>query len=457
MIERLKQFAKHYGWVLALVAIVRLLWLCVVLFMGNEESFFLFDSHTYEHIAHTYQHYGQMAYHDPESGIFYQIHNYTPLYPLFIAAVKSLGGGVIAIVVLQFLFCGISAIIVYKIGELFGFKPKALKITAVLIAIDIPSIVFSTLLMSESLFTLLFLAAVWYFLKGNGLHKAWKHWLVAGVFLGLAILCRPVGLYLPFLFLLFVIIQKKMRMHWLASCTFLVGVLLVLSPWLVRNYTAYGTPFVSTMGSTNLYLFRAAGTMAVVNGTSLLAEQEALKGIEAMYPDLKNTNSYTYTTTLRDSGFAVLAKHPMSYAKVHAKGVFALLFQPIRSPVALQLGGSNTNTRIDGETKSLVGRVNHVFTNSSVAVSCIIGVQLLLLTIIWFGFLQSAWRFKTIEWRGLVLFTGMLVLYFMLVAAGPETDGRFRIPFWPLVILVSSASLSQYILRKKDRNSTEVA
>jgi 4-amino-4-deoxy-L-arabinose transferase-like glycosyltransferase len=83
--------------------------------------------------------------------------------------------------------------------------------------------------------------------------KKWK-WLLVGVVSGLAYLARTQFILLILLMILYVWITTPKARRFLATVLFLVGLLLPLTPWMVRNVRITGDPLFSFTTSRNLVL-----------------------------------------------------------------------------------------------------------------------------------------------------------------------------------------------------------
>jgi 4-amino-4-deoxy-L-arabinose transferase-like glycosyltransferase len=119
-----------------------------------------------------------------------------------------------------------------------------------------PSQVFFTnVLASEILFTPLFLGSMLLFVKGNRSRRWWLAVLLGGIVLGLATLTRTITT----LFLLPVVLYWLHETRsWKNALPRLglgvIGLAIVITPWIVRNYYAVGRACLSTNTGINLYV-----------------------------------------------------------------------------------------------------------------------------------------------------------------------------------------------------------
>jgi len=176
--------------------------------------------------------------------------NRAPAFPVFLAMVYSLfGANPAAARVVQALLISALVPLVYFIGKR-GWGPGVGLLASALFAVYPFSIFWGQYLITENLLVVLFvlLAA---FLVRPAEAVPWRL-LGAGGVMGLALLTRPtafpvvVGL---FVWLFFSV--RGLRKIALSATLLLLGAVIAMSPWIVRNYSTYGQiiPFISGYGS----------------------------------------------------------------------------------------------------------------------------------------------------------------------------------------------------------------
>ena len=80
-------------------------------------------------------------------------------------------------------------------------------------------------------------------------------WLIAGVFIGLTTLAKPVfPIFVPFLFIwLFFVYKDKLTL--LRNCLFiLIGIVFTIAPWTIRNYMYYGGFLLISTGAHDFWM-----------------------------------------------------------------------------------------------------------------------------------------------------------------------------------------------------------
>lgn len=123
-------------------------------------------------------------------------------------------------------------VLIYLIARKHFSRSTAL-VSASLLALSPMTIRFASLILTETLFTFLLVAACYFW--GNNKSKT------AGFFFGLVFLTRPI--IFPFLLLLPIIsLLPSFRAMRRSFLTMTLTALLVASPWIVRNSLLFGQP-----------------------------------------------------------------------------------------------------------------------------------------------------------------------------------------------------------------------
>ena len=194
----------------------------------------------------------------------------TPVYPWFLACIRSLSGSyslqVLSIV--QGLLSLGSLVIAASIAARITKLPSAFGLT---LAVSLPSIsrcIFDAAVLSESMFIFLFmlnlLAILDYAKYGNASRASW-----VGLTFATTLLTRPIVIliWIPhLLFLLLIHLRKNGRLRTLAIKTIpyrsriyhlIIASLVVLaccSPWMFRNQILFGKPFLTEFVGRNIWV-----------------------------------------------------------------------------------------------------------------------------------------------------------------------------------------------------------
>lgn len=188
----------------------------------------------------------------------------TPGYPLFLAAMPNLATVIAVQGVLGAAICLLVGLYVWKCWGLMAGVAAEL-----LMALDIPSVLFGAMIMSDILFQALVTTGVvlgfWVIARRRNDGVAIAGILVGATLCGVAILVRPLGIVLPVFAVLPVFLLP--RISWRRSITiallaFTIPALVVFG-WMARNARSTGVWILSTDGPINLYYYKAAGFVLV--------------------------------------------------------------------------------------------------------------------------------------------------------------------------------------------------
>jgi 4-amino-4-deoxy-L-arabinose transferase-like glycosyltransferase len=175
-----------------------------------------------------------------------------PVYPAMLASTTMVfGKSYIAIVVLQSLIGAGTVLCAYFIGKEL-FNRTVGRLAAIGVAFYPYFVMHDTALQETGVFTFLTALSVLLLLKSR---KRNAIAVAAGVALGLAILTRATLIgFVPFALLWVVLLSNRVRGQALKrTAAVSIGLILVITPWLVRNYLRIGTPTISTLSGLTLW------------------------------------------------------------------------------------------------------------------------------------------------------------------------------------------------------------
>ena len=200
-----------------------------------------------------------------------------PLYPAFVAAGYVLSGGSVrGVRLFQALLDVGTVALTYQLGKRF-FGYAAGCIAGLLVAVNVGTVAATSRLLSESVFTVLLMAAVvrsaaWLqAMNDRRMRAAVGLGISAGVLVGAATLCRGVLLLYPFCLVSMTVLclrssgspSGSTRPIWerrqgiLRAClALLLGFVVVLMPWTFRNYRVHGA-FVPVTTQIGVALYSA--------------------------------------------------------------------------------------------------------------------------------------------------------------------------------------------------------
>ncbi len=231
-----------------------------------------------------------------------------PGYEFFLAVIyKVFGHNYAAVWIIQAFLHGLTVWLIYKTARLLWSDESGVNIgliAAAVIGFHPDLIEISAMLMTETLYLCL-VALFMYGFAQLQQKISWQGAVLLGLGLGLGLLTRPpLILFVPII-LVFFIVKKS----WKESILFLAAIMVVLTPWTVRNYQVFNSFIPTTLiGDYNIWV----GNTLVSNGGQLssgfnpVTTQVAKHGIVS----LPSAASHAFTTFIRE--------HPGTFVKLTA-------------------------------------------------------------------------------------------------------------------------------------------
>jgi hypothetical protein len=199
----------------------------------------------------------------------------TPGYPLFLA-ITSLAGMPTASVA-NIILSVVSVILVWRLGRIVFDDDRIALGAAWIFAFEPVSVANSILLLSDTLFVMLYLFSLErlaLFLRAHRLPVLAE----AGLLLAAATFVRPVTYYLPIALALglFFVLARVHGLRWKAPAVLLISVLPWLAAWQIRNRMEAGYGGFSSITDENLYTYSAADVIARVEHRNFIDVQNEL-------------------------------------------------------------------------------------------------------------------------------------------------------------------------------------
>lgn len=179
-----------------------------------------------------------------------------PGYPLILAGIYHLFGHLPH---LAAAFNIIPSLIIILLTFFIGnhlFGARIAKLSALIMALFPSQILYCNLLASEVFFTAILYLALYLILKKTGAREI----AIAGVFIGLAALIRPIALVVPASVVGYLILNRyKPRVIVVLMIILLAAVTVTVFPWMSRNYIKKGKLTISTITGINLLAGNSPG------------------------------------------------------------------------------------------------------------------------------------------------------------------------------------------------------
>jgi hypothetical protein len=431
--------------VLALLA-VRVVLACIAL-AHPERAFFGNDPLVHATIARNLVENGVFS--DHEIPPFVANINRTPLYPFLVAATYALSGEQYVRVMIVFQN-------VVAVATAFGFAaflngragPRAATACLLLLLADVPNILVSNLLLTEVPYTALAgLSFVLFLRTVEGRNGGGTYAALAGVTGALAALCRPIHLFLPFVLAALGVALAREKRRFLGPCAlFLAAFAAGITPWLLRNHRDHGKAQLTHLSAVHFYLFKAGGALAEAEGRDFDEVKEELER-NARDHGIANIHENPREDLLLDEGRRLIREHPLGFVRSTFKGAVILATFPDKGKLSWLLGQPAAEFRV-----AFAGREGaaHAWDRIRRTVQALGGLELasilfqLLVLAVTYGLV--AWGFSEGTLRRfdpLVVLAACCVVYYIVLPAGPEVQGRFRVPLWPYLVVLASLACAE--------------
>jgi hypothetical protein len=311
--------------VLAAALLVRLALFFALLPLGEEKAFYLGDTVGYlryvENLSAGHGYTESVASPYIPSGMR------TPGLPFIFLGVKIAFGTLIPYVVIQIVMALGIIIIAYRIALVSTGSEKLALGAAILSAFEPYSVFINMSLLTETVFSLVYLAAILALMRYVQ-RRGWAMLGLSSALFGVAALIRPIAEFMPLLIIALVLFIDAPRMWFRGVILATIPFLIVLSPWLIRNYSVLGSASVSTGGYQNVYSDLGATILSYKNGTEWYVEKMKLNADFAARHNIAVEDLQQYPKlngAFLTEGLAIMRENPLPTLKAAAT-VFIAFF-----------------------------------------------------------------------------------------------------------------------------------
>jgi hypothetical protein len=394
----------------------------------------------------------------------------TPGYPLFLS-ITSLAG-LPAAAVVNVILSVFSVILVWRLGRTVLDDSRIALGAAWIFAFEPLSVANSLVLLSETLFLVLFLLSMErlaVFLRNHRLRVL----AVAGLWLAAATLVRPVTYYLPLaltlgLFLVLARVpgfppqrQKPVAgvpgLRWKAPAVLLLSVLPWLAAWQVRNRLETGYGGISSVTEVNAYFYIAADVTARVEQRNSYDVRSGLgyscapgcseqvylyPHYTEIHPEQAGWSQGQRLAFMRSAALRVIRAHEGVYLRAFLPHLFETVFEPGAGTFnhLLNVGDDrqidrfmNYRNPVDG-AMALAKAYPWVAFEKAIFVAVLLGMYLLAARGVFRGGILAAHV-------GLLIGISLYFLAISAAAAGAGVAARYRLPIMPEVCILASAGV----------------
>ncbi len=368
----------------------------------------------------------------------------TPGYPLFLA-LTSLAGPVTAALA-QVLLSVFSVVLVWRLARAVFHDGRIALAAAWIFAFEPLSVLYSILLLSETLFLALFLLSLERlaaFLQERRLGVL----AAAGVWLAAATFVRPVSYYLPVLLAMgvFAVFARIPGLRWKAPAVLLLTSLPWLAAWQIRNRAETGFSGFSSAQAYNLYFFTAAEVTGRVEHRSMAEVQNDFGfGSEELFlerhPAAAGWSQTERQEFLRTETNRVLRAHPGLFARAQLAGAMRTALNPSASVyISLLNAAPDEETYLREREQGPVRAALWAAQAHPCQTAWMAALEAVLLTLYFFA-VRGGLRGGASD-ACLWLLLGVS-LYFLGVS-GVLGAARFRLPVMPVVCTLAAAGIAR--------------
>ncbi len=374
----------------------------------------------------------------------------TPGYPLLLTAGLLLGRLEVTTIALQILLSCFTIYMVYRTAGLLFESERIALIASMLYAIEPLSILFSSLLSTETLFTAILMAGVYYLVRYLK-RQSPTDLLVSSGALAASVYVRPAGYFLPLIIVaglagwaLLTAQQDKLRLTAHLS-VFLIAFVGLTGVWRVRNQVSIGYSGFSSVFGEDMYCCLAASVLAAKQHLSYSEMQRRLGCYDlGTYfrdnPEQKTWPQAQIVNYMSRDAEHVLLDSPLTYAQIYLDGVVRGVFDPgstefLRFFDLYPKDGGLLETEVDkgvGKTLEALFRIPLLGWST---------VVLLALQIVYL--LGACMALSGRLLRDSAMLMVLLVMgYYCAIPGGPTDWGRFRHPAMPIMCALAAYGLT---------------
>lgn len=385
------------------------------------------DSQQYLLLAENLRHYGFFSW-DGRTAVTFR----TPGYPLLLAL---LGNSLVLVILVQSLLGALTVLMVFGIGRRW-FGERSGLAAAALMAVDLPAIAYTGMVMTETWFVFLVVLAAWLLARGTSGNVVPEPGAISpnpispvcvlgcGIVLGYAALVRPIALLAALPFVSVLLLTRQ----WRRALTLAAAFVLLPSVWTARNYVHYRRLSFSSIGGYNLFYYNAAALEADRLGVPFQLGRENLE--REFGSGLDGDNPLVLSAQLGHEAVRRIARDPLRYAKVYLRGLGYVAFGIKSDEIVLRI----VDQRMRLASAWCVSNRAGIGQAARLVVLVLAGLELLMTLAVFVLAAVALLRLRS-RW---VHFAMVVAAYFVLVAA-PLPDGRFRTPAMPFLYLSAAA------------------
>ncbi len=380
----------------------------------------------------------------------------TPVYPIFVGFLLLICNQVWFVLIVQICISLISIVLIYKLCRIY-FNATISFLAALLLTIDIHHSLYTVSLLTDSLFSTLLLYVVYLFVKFLKYNSKIDLYLVAFL-LGVVILTRPIALYMPLMFVFFIVFSPKndFKAKIKQSISFLAICFLVVLPWLVHIKTTQGYFKLTYISGPGIIYEILPFTEAYKTGKNLDSIRNSFIDI-AKYRGCdftKNGNNFKNAEIIGNIASEYIKANPVSYAQRHILGVINMYCGVAIHQIALVLRFENISKKINNfGAKNIISQAINFFESKT---SLEIFVTFFIIIILFVNYFFSLiGLFCLVRQRQIFGFLILALIIYFSALTGVIGMARYRLQFMPYINLLAAFGIAKTYFYLKSKYSNK--
>jgi 4-amino-4-deoxy-L-arabinose transferase-like glycosyltransferase len=441
----IKKMKKEIWLVVGIALLTRLVFGVIIFLTGfqvrGDEIFQTSESGTYTYVAHNLVRFHEFTTIGPGHPSAFR----TPVYPILLAVnYLFFGDNHIAIIVLQIVFSVLTALAVYLAAREL-VSDRAALFAGLGYAFLVSPLTYTFLVGTETLFSFLLMYFFLYCLKMIREPQRMRWTVLAGVTLGLAVLTRPIAVYLIAMPVGILIWRGwPISRRTMVRSVIVVGIFMfVMSPWLARNQMVFGYPGLSTITGTNLWFYYYGSLKAYRSGLERDDVIDELKLNDVCDGcGIPVESSFQRSRELSRRGLIAIVGDPFGFAFLVVRGgVFEMVgYTGSELRYLLSIPYQGSGVLLPASSLSLAEFLNRVSQNLSRKLDVVLVFLLQQLPLFLLAVIGTYRNWRDPVKRGVSLVTLGIILY-LIFSPAIMAFPRYVIPAHPLACVLAAFAL----------------
>ncbi len=374
----------------------------------------------------------------------------TPGYPLLLVPGLLLHHLSLITLAIQVTLSSLTVYLVYLTAKLLFIREHVALVAAIFYAVEPLSILYTSQLLTETLFTTLSTLWLYFFLKYLKSYCL-SYLAISAIVLAASVYARPIGYFLPMILaaglatIALIAPHASRCVHIVHAIIFSVITIGLLIPWQLRNKFETGYSGFSGISAVNMYFYLATSVLAVQQQMPFFQEQRQLgylnnKVYFARHPEQTSWSLAQRLNFMNSEAHRVLLTNKSTYFWIHLVGIVRVLFD----------SGATNFLIFFGFYKHGGGLLGNL--NDGGIVRTVRAISLQHPLLFWSNALLFPFELVYLLGAAITIFsrrifepaiitTTLIVVYYLVISGGPAALGRFKHPAMPIISILAGCGL----------------